>query len=152
MGRVPGDLLVRRGERRDRQHVVPLLRAFHTASGMPFPFSAPWAAALFDAHCTASDRLALVLDRGRACGVLLAHCGESPLGPFRIAQEIAWWVDPEHRGASGGMLDAYEAWAAERGCAYAGVASLAAFPRASLIYERRGYSPAETHFIKALPT
>lgn len=50
------------------------------------------------------------------------------------------------------MLDAYEAWATERKCAFAGVTSLAAFPRTDAIYQRRGYQPVETHFIKALPT
>lgn len=127
-----------------------MLRDFHGAAGLPFSFSAPWAAGLFDTH-RAPDRLALVLDiDGRASGVLLAVAGQSPLGPFRIAQELAWWIDPAHRGHGTAMLDAYEAWAAANRCAYVGVASLAAFPRTDAIYERRGYSRAETHFLKAL--
>ncbi len=151
MEQLPRLPVVRRGKITDRANVVGLLRNFHTASAMPFPFSAPWAAGLFQAHCEQPDKAAFILDvDGAAVGVLLATSGNSPLGPFRIAQELAWWVAPEHRGMSGGMLDAYEAWAAERRCAFVGVASLAAFLRASLIYERRGYSQAETHFIKAL--
>lgn len=143
--------MIRAGESRDRAAVVAMLRDFHAASGMPFEFSAAWAVGLYMAHCSDKDKAAILLDvDGVARGVLLATAGQSPLGPFRIAQELAWWVDPDHRGSGGDMLDAYEAWAAEHRCVYAGVASLAAFPRASAIYLRRGYTTAETHFLKAL--
>ncbi len=144
--------MIRFGTAADTRAAVSLLRDFHAASGMPFDYTAAWAAGLFQAHCADPSRAAIVLDvDGVARGVLLAAATDSPLGPFKVAQELAWWVDPEHRGASGGMLDLYEHWATEKRCAFAGVASLAAFPRAALIYERRGYSQAETHFIKALP-
>ena len=142
--------MIRRGLSTDRAAVVALLRDFHAAAALPFEFSAPWAAALFEAHCTQPDRAAFVLDDGGARGVLLAVAGQSPLGSFRIAQELAWWVDPAHRGGGGAMLDAYEEWAAEHGCTLVGTAALASMPRAEGIYLHRGYTRAETHFLKAL--
>ncbi len=119
---------------------------------MPFPFSAPHAAALFDAQTGQASRLALVLDvAGAAQGVFMAALSDHPFAPVRMATEVVWWIEPEHRGkAANDMLAAYEAWAKDNGAGFVGMAALEAAPRAGVIYRRRGYVPAETHFIKAL--
>ena len=121
---------------------------------MPSPFSAPHAAALIGAQIVSGDRLALVLDiDGQSHGVLMAAATDHPFAPVRVATEVVWWIEPEHRGkAASAMLAAYEAWAVQQGCAFVGMAALEAAPRAGVIYRRRGYEPVETHFIKALTT
>lgn len=144
----------------DLQRVVRLLRNSHTAAGfsdgtnpMQYPFVASYAVATFVSHLHDPDSLAVVLDvDGIAQGMLLARVFDYELGPVRLTKETVWWVEPAHRGrAASAMLDAYEAWAAERGAVVAGMAALAASPRAEVIYRRRGYLPTETHFLKALP-
>lgn len=136
----------------DKMRVIRLLKNAHEAGGLPFPFSAPHAAALFDGQTTQPDRLALVaVAAGVAQGVFMAAVTDHPFAPVRVATEVVWWIEPEHRGkVAGEMLDAYEAWALTRGASFVGMAALEAAPRAGVIYRRRGYVPAETHFIKAL--
>jgi GNAT superfamily N-acetyltransferase len=134
----------------DRVPVVRMLRDAHKAGGLPFKFSAAHAVALFDAQ-QAQDRLCLIFDSGTQHGVLMASAQQHPFAPVLYAAEVVWWIDPEHRGKSASeMLAAYEAWAAERGCAFVAMAALSAAPRAGVIYERRGYRPAETHYIKPM--
>lgn len=131
----------------DRLAVIRLLKDSHAAAGFTFPFSAPHGDALFRQHMERG----LVLVCGQpARGVLMAVTFEHPFGAGRWAKETVWYIAPDARGrAAIQMLDAYEAWAREQGCTTIGMASLATND-VSRIYERRGYAPAETHFVKAL--
>lgn len=86
----------------------------------------------------------------RPGGVLLAQIGPSLLGPFKAAQEIAWWVDPSCRGIGLGMLQEYEEWAISKGAKAIRVASLAVFPETEKLYERVGYERLETSWVKWL--
>lgn len=132
----------------DRARMVRHLRDAHAAGGLPFAFSAPHAMALVDRHIAEPSLLALVC--GDA-GLLLASAQEHPFAAVRYAMETVWWIAPEGRGRfAGQMLDAYEAWAKEQGCAFAGMAALASFPRAGIIYRRAGFRETETHYLKPL--
>lgn len=144
--------MIREAVEADRFTILRLGRAFLAASGMPFGFEAAWAERSAKAYIADADKLCLVMEvEDRVRGVLFAHACDHPFGPFRIAMELLWWVDPAYRGKTSlKMLGAYEAWACDQGCAYVGMASLAAEPRAARIYERRGYRPVETHFLKEL--
>lgn len=83
-------------------------------------------------------------------GVLMAMAFEHPFGAGLWAKETVWYISPAGRGSSAlRMLDAYEDWARAQGCATIGMASLATND-VSRIYERKGYSPAETHYLKAV--
>lgn len=134
----------------DRLRVISMLKEAHAAGGLPFPFSAPHAAALFDAQLSRADRLCLVYaPASQPQGVLMASVQEHPFAAIRYAAEVVWWIDPSARGSSASrMLAAYEAWAASVGAQFVQMAALASFPRAGVIYERRGYHPAETHYLK----
>lgn len=133
----------------DRDRVVALLGESHEAAGFSFPFQAAYADRLFQQHLLSP--MACVLVAGdRPEGVLMACAFEHPFGAGRIAKETVWYVTPSARGRGAvKMLDAYEAWARSVGCVSAGMASLATNDVSSL-YERRGYSAVETHFMKPL--
>lgn len=134
----------------DAAQIVRLLRDAHSAAALPFAFSAPHAMALAQRHIAEAGLLALVAGVP-AQGVLLAASQDHPFAAVRYATETVWWIAPEARGQfAAGMLDTYENWAAEQSCAFAGMAALASFPRAGIIYRRRGYREAETHFLKPL--
>lgn len=138
---------VRRATACDRIAIIRLLQDSHAAAGFTFPFSAPHADMLFRQHMERG----LVLVTGEpAQGVLMAMTFEHPFGAGKWAKETVWYIAPEERGrAALRMLDTYEAWAREQGCTTIGMASLASND-VSKIYERRGYAPAETHFVKAI--
>jgi GNAT superfamily N-acetyltransferase len=143
--------VVRAAGEADALLLVRLLRDAHAAAGLPFAFSAPHALALIRRHLSLPGHLALVLEAGRPSGVLLATAQEHPFAAVRYASETVWWIAPEARGmGASAMLEAFETWAMGQGCAFAGMAALNAAPRAGLIYQRRGYRPIETHFIKHL--
>lgn len=150
MGRIFGiPMTVRPASPGDAAAIVRLLKDAHAAASLPFPFSAPHAMALVQRHIAESSLLALVAGTPPQ-GVLLASAQDHPFAAVRYATETVWWVAPEARGVGADMLTAYEAWAVEQNCAFAGMAALATFPRASTIYRRRGYREAETHFLKPL--
>lgn len=131
----------------DHHRVISLLRESHQAAGFAWPFQAAYADRLFWEHMAGG--LVLVLGE-RAQGVLMAKAFEHPAGAGRWANETVWYIAPGARGRSAlQMLDAYEQWAREQGCTVIGMASLATND-VSALYARRGYAPAETHFIKAL--
>lgn len=142
-------MTVRHATPDDRLAVIRLLKDSHAAAGFTFPFSAPHADALFRAHMERG----LVLVAGEPSqGVLMASTFEHPFGAGKWAKETVWYIAPKARGRSAlQMLDAYEAWARVQGCVTIGMASLATND-VSRIYERRGYAPAETHFVKSLRT
>lgn len=123
---------------------VRLLLDFHAATGLPFPATAQWADRLYQTARTDPNWLCVE----RPGGVLLAVMGPSLLGPFKVAQEVAWWVDPAHRGNSIGMLRAYEQWAISKGVFAIEMKSLAVFPDTERLYERMGYAPLETSWVK----
>lgn len=135
----------------DRDRVIVLLRESHAAAGFTFPFEAPYADFLFQTHMSHSSTCVLVLDRPEGvAGVLMAATFDHPFGAGRMAKETVWFIAPSARGRDGlRMLDAYEAWAKEQGCRSVGMASLTTND-VSRIYERRGYVPVETHFLKPL--
>lgn len=138
---------VRRATEDDRFRVIALLRDSHDAAGFAWPFLAAYAERLFLDHMAGG--VVLVLG-DPAQGILMARTFEHPFGAGRWAKETVWYIAPAARGrAAIQMLDAYEAWAREQGCAMVGMASLATNDVSSL-YARRGYAPAETHFLKAL--
>lgn len=138
---------VRRASEADRLAVIRLMKDAHSAAGFAFPFSAPHISLMLDAHM--SDGLVLVTGKP-ARGVLMAMTFDHPFGAGKWAKETVWYIAPSARGrAALPMLDAYEAWAREQGCVVIGMASLATND-VSRIYERRGYAPAETHFVKPL--
>lgn len=118
---------------------------FAAAAQVPFQPSAAWADALYRQSVMDDDRIAIVRDGG----VLLGVVGASPMGPFLQSHEVAWWVDPAHRGGSVAMLDMYEDWARRMGAKLISAASLAIMPEVEAIYRSRGYQRLESHWVKA---
>lgn len=93
---------------------------------------------------TEEDRVELV---GMLALIALPH----PLTGQIYADEIAWWVDPEHRGGTLGpkMLRAAEDWATTNGANMVKMVAPAGSTVGSF-YERIGYRPVESAFIKRI--
>lgn len=140
---------VRAAKPEDKLNCIRLLRESHEAAGFTFPFSAVHASALFDLHYSSPQACILVMG-DKPQGLLMASWFEHPFGAGRYAKETVWYVTQAARGRGAiKMLDAYEAWAKEQGCAAIGMASLISND-VSKLYERRGYAAAETHFVKSI--
>lgn len=71
-----------------------------------------------------------------------------------LAQELFWWVAPEHRGSGIAieLLDAMEAAARAAGAKALLMLCIDRLEgkRVAQIYQRRGYAPAERTFVRKL--
>lgn len=120
---------------------------FYKAAKLPGgKVTAAWADFVYRRAVTSENQIAIV----KPGGVLLGIIAESMIGPFAVSDELAWWVDPAHRGGSMAMLDMYEAWAQRMGAEIIGLTSLALMPEVERLYERRGYVRLESHWVRAV--
>lgn len=130
--------------------IVRMSQELAEATRMPIEVDASWAAA-FVARVVVGDGLALVVDiDGAAGGFLVATVGQSSVSPRPVAIEHGWWCGPAAKGWGVALLARYEAWARERGCAFARMSIPHRSAIGEVLSKRRGYQFAETAMVKAL--
>jgi hypothetical protein len=143
----------------DKTHAIRLLKdsrvgaGFDTGEGFTFPFDPAYAERFFLRHITNPNATAIVHDvEGVPQGLLTGVAYEHEYGPVWLAKETMWWIDPAHRGGTAAirMLDAFGQWAKSKGCQFSGVAGMGEKPDVGVLYERRGYRPAELHYLKRI--
>jgi GNAT superfamily N-acetyltransferase len=85
-------------------------------------------------------------DKGFIAGI----AKKFPYGDVRIATEIGWWVEPEHRKSKigGQLIDAFEYWASQVNCEIVTMMCLTEELRG--YYEKRGYVLSELAFMKEI--
>lgn len=76
---------------------------------------------------------------------------EQPLTGIRIAEELAWFIDPNHRSGRAGyhLLRSAEAWARQKGLHMLKMVA-PSNTDVGRFYSRVGYAPLETAYIKQL--
>ncbi len=96
------------------------------------------------------DALVLLAEKdGDVIGMLAAIRFNHPMSGQHIAQEVVWWVDPEHRGTAGiRLLRAAEAWAVAGGAEV--LQMIAPSEKVGKFYAAVGYAPVETVFQRRL--
>ena len=87
-------------------------------------------------------------------GMLIAFVAPCFFSDVVQASEIAWYVDPEHRGSRMAvkMLDYFESWAEDQGAVCANLMNLDVLnaDKVAKMYNKRGYRLAENTFVKEL--
>lgn len=72
----------------------------------------------------------------------------------RMATELFWYVFPAYRSTGAGLLllSEFEVWARLRGAQYCCMVALSAVMPVEVgaIYQKAGYNPLETYYVKAL--
>lgn len=130
-------------------------REFHAASVYrQIPYCEESMVLLFEQM--ASQRMILIAEED---GAIVGGIG-GLVGPAFFNQSVLlgaerfWWLDPDYRNSSAGLLliAGMEAAAARAGCAWWMMISLDSSDpeRAEKIYTRRGYVPAERGFLRRL--
>lgn len=66
------------------------------------------------------------------------------------AQEMFWWVEPEHRGCGNDLRIAVEMECQKRGVRTVTMIALESHNGVGKLYERAGYSPMEHSYMKRL--
>ena len=92
---------------------------------------------------------------GNAIGMLMGIMNPIWFAPStRCAVELAWWIEPEHRGGMHAirLVKAFEDWAKEQGAAMVTMCDLVVDgqPPVGDIIVRLGYVPTERTFVKGL--
>lgn len=86
---------------------------------------------------------------GAAIGMIALWTYEHPYSGDRIASELVWWVNPEHRGSAGvRLLRRAEAWAKAQGAR--ALQMIAPSPRVAGFYEACGYEWVESSYQRSV--
>lgn len=94
-----------------------------------------------------------IVERGK--GFIVGFIAPSFLEPTKkLCQELAWYVEPQHRGTSVAikLMKKYEAYAREQRCDQVTMVCLDNLNpvKVGAIYQKLGYNVAEHHFKKEL--
>lgn len=106
-------------------------------------------AALAQQLMTSADGAVFVAEKGgTVVGMIGLLAYAHPMSGERIATEMAWWVEPEHRGIGMRLLRRAETWATEQ---HARVFQMIA-PTVDVarFYERVGFDKVETTYQRRL--
>lgn len=88
-----------------------------------------------------------VLDAGGPAGLLVGAASPSPWAQVLVAEERVWWIARDLRGRHARrMVRDFEAWARGIGARAVGLSSTG--KSAGGFYQRLGYRPAESMFLK----
>lgn len=92
------------------------------------------------------------LECGGFRGALGAFCIPDSNDGELVGTEAFWWVSPEARGNGLRLLNRFESWATERGAKRLIMVHLSGLmpEKIGTLYERRGYSPVEVHYVKSV--
>lgn len=94
----------------------------------------------------------LLITEGRAVGLICGYLTTSMTNEKLVVQEVMWYVYPEHRKYGLVLLKYFEAHARSLKATSIIMALMHNSKSAQLgrIYERKGYKPFETHYMKEL--
>jgi len=137
--------------------LIGFMKSFHKVS--------PYRSMRFDTHRSRDflngvikgslkDHVALIaLKDGKAVGFLVGGANQPVFSQAKIAVEMGWWIDEEHRNTRSALLifQAYEDWAFRIGCSHIQAAYLPGVsPPLERFYEKRGYVQVESSFLKTI--
>jgi Acetyltransferase (GNAT) family len=102
-----------------------------------------------------SESIIILLHDGeQAQGFIVGLTSETPFGTDKVALELAWWVEPDHRGSrkSLELMKAYEVWARKVNCniVQMGYIENNSPPKLEEIYKRNNYTLQEKGFWKVI--
>jgi len=98
--------------------------------------------------CLTTGVVLLAAESGKVFGMLCIYTIEHPLTGELCAEELAWWVDPEHKSLLAGpkLLRAGIVWARQIGVECLKMSALAE-TRVGLFLEHQGFVKAETSYV-----
>lgn len=142
--------MIRLATTADIPRMLELCQQFHFQS--PYketPYSVSKTRSLLERVLKSDEGLILVAEReGVLIGLIGGLVAPIPFADVRVAQELAWWVDPKYRPSKDGikLLEAYEYWA--KNIVKVNQISVANLmneyaPALERMYTRRGYEKKE---------
>jgi GNAT superfamily N-acetyltransferase len=140
-------MIVRRLHPWEVEDVMPLAEAFHAEADVGSTFSAE----IFAGTLMRNEYVAIgAFVNHMLVGVMVGVLVQQSMTVARMAQEIMWYILPEHRGNpdAAKMFDAFEDWAKVKKANVISMVSLEGNPTVTKFYRRNGYKAVETHHLK----
>jgi len=105
---------------------------------------------LIERLIVSADGVVLVAeDMGLLVGMIGLIMSDHPMSGERMATELFWWLEPEHRGRGAFLLRRAEQWAVRQDAVRLLMISPLS-PTVDRMYEAMGYTPVETSWQKPL--
>ena len=142
---------IRKAVEEDVLDCLILFKQFHKESKVPYSWDAKKTQeAIISSFPTDNYEILLAEKDEEILGLIACMYGQPLFSSETLATEIAWYVHKDHRTSTAAfrLMKAYEEWALSKGVKYIGMTYLEGITDLSQIYEKKGYSKAETHHIK----
>ena len=133
----------------EEEDILPIAEQFHAEAHLGGTFDPSFCLAAWQSLGTQRAAFAMFKD-GQIVGVLAGFIAPQFMTGVMLAQEMFWYVKPEHRGSLSGvrMFQEFEKWATEKQAYGIVMASLADNPPVAELYKKRGYRHIESHYLK----
>ncbi|MFC3693134.1 GNAT family N-acetyltransferase [Chenggangzhangella methanolivorans] len=144
-------MIVRPAALSDLGPAILMSRHFHKASGVEWRFETEKTRAFLRQFIASPDTLCLVVERdGVALGMFGASFNDHMFFTGKVAMVWGLWLEPEIRKTSAfrEILRAFEAECGRRQVRMAVFAAQVKTPRIGRLFERLGFRPAETHYVR----
>lgn len=149
-------MIVRPATRADIPRIVEMGRRFYAASGYEAiaPASDASIAGLAILTMDGAGVMLVAESEGKVIGMVCLFIEPFTFNPaVTVATELAWWIEPECRGGllASRMMDAQEDACRAKGAQWVRMAKLPTSPpQVDALYERRGYQPGDSYYMRAL--
>ncbi len=143
---LPADYIYRQAHEPDVARVVAMFQEFvATTQYRQYVGNDPkYAEAMITTLVTDPDRALFVVDSEfGVVGMLGLLIFTQPFSGERVASELFWWLDPNHRGHGGWLLKRGEMWARDHGAIRMSMMAPVDKPRVAETYEKLGYAEVE---------
>jgi hypothetical protein len=144
--------MVRDAQIGDIPALLAMVERLREAASVPIPFNRGYTQAYIKYCINSPDGLALVLERDKPAGMLIARLMFCSISSVPIAAEQGWWVEPEARGSLGAirLLQRFETWARRHECFAVKMSTIKHDDAPAMMLGRLGYAIQETAWAKVL--
>jgi len=142
---------IREATEEDALDCLILFKQFHKESKVPYSWDAKKTQEVFIQTLPLENFVTFVAERkDDVVGFICGMYAEPFFSSEKISTEVAWFVNKEYRNSTAGfrLMKAYEEWAKGKGVKYVGMTYLENITDLSEVYEKKGYSKAETQYMK----
>lgn len=144
---------IRKATEGDKLDFAFLAKKFLKESKYPFKLNLDKLLESYSQAIVHEDFVILLLEKdSEIVGMLVGGISTPLFSDQRVATELAWYVDPDHRNSKDSvkLLKEYEEWALESGCSFVSMVDIDTLNDLSDLYERKGYTLTEKTYVKEI--
>lgn len=145
--------MIRKATENDKMSFSFLANKFLEES--QYPFKIDWDLFLDNYSLAINNPNFLVLvweEEKKLVGMIVGGIASPLFSRDKVATELAWFVEKEHRDSKGSLklLLEYEKWAKQKDCTFVTMVDIDTLNDLGKLYSRRGYTLTEKTYVKGL--